>query len=259
MYSFFGEMLAESEKYWGDDECEFFGMYHLGETHQPYWFGDVRRSTRPWMIMHRWRDLARAVYPKRVELPPVGGQARWELVSGVAEALLWQIEALHWVDSLMAPLLELPDCRVVVLADHGENWDPRYNLGHGFSYTLKEDALHVPMLTNIEPLGDLGALTSTKEVFRVCLGEELEQGCAESFFFGHGESSQVRNPCTSDDNRVLVDRDGWHYLRRFDDLTTGSLVPEGHVGFEEWVGEVVARLRLLIGRWGRGSDVRGVS
>jgi hypothetical protein len=244
-YAYFEEMLKDSAKYWGK---EFFGLFHLGETHQPYEVVGMRRGVRPWKIMDRQIERAKAKYPGRVGLPV--GQERHELVSAIAEAVLWQVYALHWVDAAAKPLLELPDCRVVVVADHGENWDPRYNLGHGFTYSLKPDALRVPLVTNMEPLGALDKITSTKEVFRICMGEELEQGSAEAFFYGHrgqGVLATSNNPCIMDDNRVLIDDRGWHYVRRFDELTPGSTVPEGEIGFNDIWNEVLQRVKKFSG------------
>lgn len=192
---------------------------HLSDTHSPY--GHPKEE--PWKVIESQSRAARKMYPNLL-IPEDEDTAR-KIMDAFSDVMRWQKEELEKLDGKFEGFAD--EWNMVVLSDHGENWDPRYNFGHGFSYTLKEDAIHTPLMTNIKPRGKTTEITSSKNVYNILTGRELEQGQAESHFYGY---EQRNNPCVSDDNRVLIDDRGWHYARRYDDMTQGSTTSEGYDG-----------------------------
>ena len=218
---------------------DYLALLHFGETHSPY--GNTReKGADVWKVIHEQQRKAEEFFP----LPYIPSEDELEAyLDAYSTAMVWQVRQVEFLDRIYGDLCPnaSDDTGIVLVADHGESWDIRYAFGHGYSYTLKPDALHVPLLTNIQSSADLTKITSTKEIYRIILREALEQGQAEAFFYAQGKESSASSKVTSIDNRVLIDERGWHYARRFDGIPQGSTRIEGDGEFYYLINELIKR------------------
>lgn len=234
------KMLGELAEIVGREE-DYLALIHTAETHNPY--GHPRNPAQKVLSTHNKRleeSFPEGYKPTREEA--------YALLDAYGQVMAYQIEQIEYLDNLLKePLEAYKEADIVLLADHGESWNPLHPYGHGYSCTLTPDGVHVPLLSNIATGADLEKITSTKEVYRLILGEELVQGQAESFFYSFPEDSPSYGPYTSRDNMVLVDEQGWHYARRTDGYVDGSPHFEGHATWA-MLGGIIQRAKELLGR-----------
>lgn len=174
--------------------------FHSASTHFPYCLARnsafVQSSTVSWQVR-----MSEKAYPERLSDE---FKAKYD---DVAEKLQEaQIKVLEKIDHAF----EVKEGqRIVLTSDHGENWDYHYAHGHGRSFNLNRDTLHVPLLTNIEPRGDTGLITSNKNSYNILMDKDLEQGSARAYHYkGGAGGNEAAKAFTQDDNQVRIDAMG---------------------------------------------------
>jgi len=160
------DMLKNLERHHGP----YFAWLQPDDTHQPY-------DTPKRIVDRRIFDAARAQANLANQGKVMEG---WE--HGDMKALWqYQINAIKDCDEYLQEYL--PDAEVYILADHGENWNPKRPWGHGYQVTITQ--AKVPFVTNRkEDQGTSNDVISLTEIYRILQHKKPRQGFAACEYFG---------------------------------------------------------------------------